>query len=315
MRFLAVVCCCAFTGLSAAVNAAASAPVTFALDWFPSPSNGAAYVAQARGYYAAAGLDVRIQPGSSQALSIQLVAADQAQFGLETAGQIIEARARGIPIIALAATLQRSPVALFFHRGQAIHSYADLNGRTVYTQIATPEWQYQKVRYHLDHVTDIQFRGSYAGFAADPRAVAQGYLTSTGDELAAQGIATESIVSAEDVGYGSVLFTTEAMLREHPQIVRAFVQATVAGWTYYRDHIEEVSRLLLPHSRGRTESDLAREGHRQIEFIWTGDALEHGFGWMTAPRWQRTIDQLVLEGAIKPVSATSVFTTRFLSNP
>lgn len=315
MKELAALLFFSLGSATAVAGASAPAKVIFALDWFPQPSNGAAYVSQAQGRYAAAGLDVTVQPGGAQALSIQLVASGQAQFGLESAGGILEAGARGVPIVALAATLQRSPAALFFHRGQPIHSYADLNGRTVYTQIATPEWQYQKARYHLDHVKDIQFRGTYAGFAADPRAVAQGYLTVTGDELAAQGIATDSIVSAEDLGYYSVLFTTKEMIERHPDVVRGFVQATLAGWAYYRTHIAEVSALLLPHTGGRTEADLELEGRKQVEFIWTGDALEHGFGWMTAARWQKTIDQLVLEDAIKPVSATSVFTNQFLSQP
>jgi len=294
---------------------ATRAKVTFALDWFPSPSNAAAYIAQAKGYYADAGLDVTVQPGSSQALSIQLVASGQAQFGLETAGEILEARAHGIPVIALAATLQRSPAALFFHKGQAIRDYGDLNGRTVYTQITTPEWQYQKTKYHLDKIVDLQFRGSYAAFAADPRAVAQGYLTSTGDELATQGIETETIASAEDIGYGSVLFTTDELIARHPDLVRDFVRATAAGWSYYRSHPEESSRLLLPHTSGRSEADLIRESERQAEFIWTGDALTHGFGWMTTERWQKTIDQLVLEHAIDSVPAATVFTTQFLAQP
>lgn len=286
--------------------------VTLALDWFPQPSNAAAYRAEAKGYYRGRGLTVTIRPGSAQAVAVQLVASGHAQFGLETGAHILEARAQGIPLVAIAATFQQSPAALFFHKGQAIRDFHDLNGRTVYTQIAAPEWAYQKRKYGLDRVRDLQFHGSYAAFASDPTAVAQGYLTSTGDELAARGLATDSIRSAEDVGYASVLFTTEDMVRRHPDIVTAFVQATRQGWDDYRVHPLDTVRLLLPLTAGRPESSLLSESRRQQSLVWTGDALQHGWGWMTEGRWQQAIDQSVLEGAIPPMPASSVFTTRFL---
>lgn len=236
----------------------------------------------------------------------------RAQFGLETGAHILEARARGIPLVAIAATFQQSPAALFFHKGQVIRDFRDLNGRTVFTQIAAPEWAYQKRKYGLNQVRDLQFQGSYAAFASDPKAVAQGYLTSTGDQLAAQGIATDSIRSAEDIGYASVLFTTESMVRDHPDTVAAFVQATKRGWKDYRAQPADTIRLLLPYTAGRSTEDLLREIRRQESFIWTDDAARNGWGWMTRARWQQAIDQAVTQGAIQPIDPDSVFTTRFL---
>ncbi len=286
--------------------------VTLALDWFPQPSNAAAYTAQGRGYYRDRGLDVTVQPGSAQALAIQVVASGRAQFGLETGAHIVEARARGIPLVAIAATFQQSPAALFFHKGQPIHDFHDLNGRTVYTQVASPQWAYQKRKYRLEAVRDMQFQGNYAAFASDPRAVAQGYVTSTGDELAAQGIATGHIRSLEDVGYASVLFTTETMIRDHPQIVHDFVQATAHGWQDYRRDPGFTIVRLSRFTAGRSEASLLQESQRQQAFIWSGDAARKGWGWMTRARWASTIAQSVAEGSITPIDPDKVFTTRFL---
>lgn len=286
--------------------------VTLALDWFAQPSNAGAYTALARGYYREGGLDVRIQPGGAQAMAIQVVASGRAQFGLETAAHILEARARGIPIVAIAATFQRSPAALFFHKGQPIRDFRDLNGRTVFTQIAAPQWAWQKKHYGLDKVRDLQFSGSYAAFAQDKRAVAQGYITTTTDELAAQGIATDHIRSVEDVGYASVLFTTEAMIRDHPEKVRAFVAATGRGWDDFRRDPRFTIATLRPHVGGRGDASLLKESERQQAFIWTGDAVQHGWGWMTRERWAAAIKQAVAEGSIAPTDPDTVFTTRFL---
>ncbi|WP_320672798.1 ABC transporter substrate-binding protein [Patulibacter defluvii] len=286
---------------------------TLALDWFAQPSNGGPYAAQDAGYYRDRGIELTIQPGSAQATSIQIVGGGKAQFGLETAENILQARDKGVPIVALAATLQKSPAVLLYHRGQPIRSYRDLNGRTVYTQIGAPVWQYQKKKYGLDDVKDRQFAGSYAPFAKDERAVAQGYVTSSPAQLKAQGVDVDVLENPEGIGYGSVLFTTEREIRDHPDLVRDVVAATVQGWERYRDHDDEVSAVLARNAKGRTVEDLKAEGEAQKPFIWTGDAETHGFGWTTAARWQATADLLLKAGAIgKPADVRKAFTTEFL---
>lgn len=290
-------------------------PIDFVLDWFPQPSNGAGYIARERGYYRDAGLAVDVQPGGVRTLAIPAVAAGRAQFGLASAINLLDARARGIPVVALAATFQTSPAALFFHKGQQIRDYRDLNGRTVYTQITAPQWTYQKKKYGLHAVRDIQFQGSYGAFAADPRAVSQGYLTITPDQLNDQGVATGHIKSREEAGYMGVIFTTEAMVRDHPETVRSFVAATARAWQDFAERPDEAIRILLPHTTGRTTADLLRENDRQKRFIWTGDALRHGWGWMTRERWAAIIAELRAEGAIPPTDPDAVFTTRFLPDP
>lgn len=286
---------------------------TLALDWFAQPSSGGPYAAQAEGFYRDRKLDVTIQPGSAQATSIQIVGGGKAQFGLETAENILQARDKGVPIVALAATLQKSPAVLLYHQGQDIESDRDLNGRTVYTQIGSPVWQWQKKHYGLDDVKDRQFAGSYAPFAKDQRAVAQGYVTSSPAQLKAQGVDVAVLENPEGTGYGSVLFTTEKEIRDHPDVVRDVVAATVEGWTYYRDHVAQVSEVLAKNAKGRTIEDLNAEGEAQKPFIWTGDATTHGFGWTTAARWQATADLLLKAGAIsKPADVAKAFTTDYL---
>jgi NitT/TauT family transport system substrate-binding protein len=288
------------------------ASVTLALDWFAQPSSGGPYAAQDAGLYDRAGLDVTIQPGTAHATSVQIVGAGRAQFGLETAENIVQARAQGIPVVALAATLQRSPAALFFHEGQPISSYRDLDGRVVYTQIGAPQWIYQKRKYGLDDVKDRQFAGSYAAFAQDEKAVAQGYLTSTPAQLEAQGLKVRALPNPEAIGYGSVLFTTEQEIAEHPDVVRRFVAATAAGWERYRTDVPGVSRVLARQAKGRTVADLEAEGRAQEAFIWTGDAAQ-AWGVMTRARWQAVADELLKEGAIRsPIDVDAAFTTEFL---
>lgn len=310
LLLVALVAVLAAAILPAAGHAATN--VSIALDWLPQPSNGGPYAAQSQGYYQHAGLNVKIVPGGTRATSIQTVAAGRATFGLETSDNIIEARAQGIPIVALAATLQKDPAVLLYHKGQDIKTVADLDGRTIYTQIAAPSWIYLKKKYDLD-VQDRQFTGSYAAFASDQKAVAQGYATSAPYQLGLQGIQVGELRLPDDYGYGSVLFTTEKELKQHPDQVKAFVKATFDGWSFYHHNVPAVSNLLRKAVSGnRTLADLNHEGEAQKSYIWTGATSTKGWGWQDAARWQAAEQQLIAEGVIKKAVSGTLFTNQYL---
>ena len=45
--------------------------------------------------------------------------------------------------------------------------------------------------------------------------------------------------------YSDILFTTEDELKQHPERVKAFRQASLEGWYYAMDHPQEIIDLLL----------------------------------------------------------------------
>ncbi|WP_081823920.1 ABC transporter substrate-binding protein [Paenibacillus sp. UNC451MF] len=60
------------------------------------------------------------------------------------ADQILLARKQGIPIVSVATTFQISPQALMFRKEEAIKTFADVFGRTVYIQQGQPYWDFLK---------------------------------------------------------------------------------------------------------------------------------------------------------------------------
>jgi NitT/TauT family transport system substrate-binding protein len=310
----------ALSGCSASTDVGSSAgddqatqKVTIALDWLAQPSNAGAYVALKKGYYADAGLDVTVQPGGTDSSSLQIVAGGGAQFGLEYGSQLLQAREKGVDVVALAPTLQVSPAVYVFHSGQNITSLADLNGRTVYTQPASSEWEYTVKKFNLDAVNAVQFQGSYAAFAADERAVAQGYSTETPAALEAQGISVETIPRIDANDYGSVLFTTQKLIDDNPTLVKKFVAATSLGWDAIRDDPRGSAEILSAYIDDKTAADIELEFERQVDYIWTGDALTHQFGWQDEKRWNAIADLSVKQGTISNLSVLDgAWTTQFL---
>ena len=88
----------------------ATEAVTLRLKWFNQAQFAGFYVAKDKGYYNAAGLDVNIQPGGPDFPAIQMVAGGNEQFGVTGADQILIARSKGVPVVALARDLPRESV-------------------------------------------------------------------------------------------------------------------------------------------------------------------------------------------------------------
>ncbi|MBP1996362.1 ABC transporter substrate-binding protein [Paenibacillus eucommiae] len=285
------------------------------LDWFPQPTHGGLYAALQKNFYKDAGLDVTLEPGGPQVSATQIVASGKAEFGITGGDVVLQAREEGVPIIAVAALLQDSPAALFFHKGENIKTFEDLNGRKVQALLFAAYWQYVKSAFKLDKVEEINFTGQYANFIADKSSVIQGYITNTPEYLKAQGVEFDylQVSSSGYAPYMSVIFTTEKFAKEHPETVKAYVEATIKGWNYYKDSAPEIHPAIVAANSSQTVESLNIEAVAQTDFVYGGDAKEHGVGYMTAERWNKLIGQLADTGVLKKkVDASEVFTTEFL---
>ncbi|MFC5704428.1 ABC transporter substrate-binding protein [Cohnella faecalis] len=292
--------------------------VTQVLDWFAQPTHGGFFAAQKTGFYKDANLDVTLQNGGPQVSAVQIVASGSADFGLAGADALLLAREQGIPVVALGAVLQISPSALFYHKEDNIKDFSDLNGRKVYAVLAATYWQYLKDTYKLDKVQEFQFNGQYANFISDPKAVSQGYVTNTLASLESQGVETGHLLVA-DSGYRpyyTVIFTTEKYAKEHPDVVKAYVEATVKGWNYYKDNAPEVNAEIVKVNQGAKVEDFNKEAEAQKDFVYGHDAAQNGVGYFTKERWEELNKQLHDIGILKKdEDVTKAFTTEFLPKP
>src|SRR6202043_1264028 len=71
------------------------------------------YVAKEKEFYKSADLNVDIQPGGPDFPAIQMVTGGNEQFGVTGADQILIARSKGVPVVALAVIFRRNPFVLF----------------------------------------------------------------------------------------------------------------------------------------------------------------------------------------------------------
>ena len=104
--------------------------ITLAMGYIPSVQFAPLYVAQERGYFKDAGLDVTFRYGFETDL-LKLVGTDELQFMIGSGEETILGRSQGLPVRYVMRWYRKFPSVLFAKASQGIKSPADLAGKTV----------------------------------------------------------------------------------------------------------------------------------------------------------------------------------------
>src|SRR3954454_7511569 len=113
------------------VSASAAETVSVRLSYTPFAAHIPIYVAKAKGYYDQAGLDVQIIPGRGSTFAAMTVGAAKEEFGVSDAAAVLTARAKGVPIIAVANLQQDNGAAWIATEKSGITKVEHLKGRNV----------------------------------------------------------------------------------------------------------------------------------------------------------------------------------------
>jgi NitT/TauT family transport system substrate-binding protein len=306
-------------GAAAQTRGLSLRPVTQMLGWYPTPEEGGAYTAELLGFYRDAGLHERIVPYDPDADLGARLDRGSITFGMMAADTLLADRARGLHLVAVLATMQISPRAILWHAGEDIHSLADLGGHTIINANGEAWWRYLQQRYRYAHVGELAGGDDVAAFLRLPDGVLGG--SSTDDpylvHLKGQDARWELVADAGWDPYPGLVVTSEAMIRDHPDTVRAFVAATLRGWdAYLRDPALTLGLLQsFPGADRRPLTpDAMRYAFQQLRpLVIGGDALRSGLGTMSEARFAGLAAQLASLGIVRgPIDPRAAFTLAFL---
>jgi len=301
---------CALVALPVALRAAEPPKVRLITDWYPQPEHGGFYHALLKGYYREGGLDVEILPGGPNAFPVQRIATTAAEFGMGSTDDVLLANDRGIPVLAVGATLQHDPQGLMVHDASPVKTFADLEGRTVAVTPGTAWFPYLIRRYGLKTTKERAHNFSIGSFLRDPDYIQMCFITSE-PFFAAEAGAKARVLLISGSGFDPyrVFFTRRDYVKEHPGRVRAFVQASIRGW---REYLEEPAAVHAEIRRRNPELTPAKMdfSHRALKdgsFVGGDPSKGEGPGRMAPGRWDfqfRTLKELgVLRGTSDPAQA------------
>jgi NitT/TauT family transport system substrate-binding protein len=279
-----------------ATGAAASGqtPIKFATDWRAQAEHGGFYEALATGEYARRGLAVTIVQGGPAVNVPQLLAAGAVDMGMGSNSFIVMNLAQeAAPVKAVAAFMQKDPQVLIAHPGQGVTSLADMKGRPILLSDAavTTFWPWLKARYGFSDAQVRKYTHNNATFLADPKAIQEGYLTSEPYTLEKEGHIRPQVLLLADAGYpgyAAMALATDKLIAGNPRAVKAFVEASAAGWkAYLYGDPKPADALILKDNPDMTQDvlDQARAKMREAGVVDGGQAKTDGIDAMSDARW------------------------------
>lgn len=317
----ALVCACSPAKKEAA-PAEGRTTIRFATDWRAQAEHGGFYQALATGEYARRGLDVQIVQGGPGVNVPQLVASGAVEMGMGSNSFIVLNLAQeGVPVKAVAAVFQKDPQVLIAHPQPGVNSIADLKGRPILLSDAsvTAFWVWLKAKYGF---TDDQIRKytfNSAPFLADKTVVQQGYVTSEPYTIEKEaGFAPKVFLLADEgyPGYATMILAPDSLIAKNPAAVKAFVEATAAGWKSYLNGDPGPADALIRKDNPEMTQDVldqAREKLKSYALIEGGDAQVGGVGVMTDARWTAFADMAKSQGVYPPtLDPKAAYTMQFV---
>ncbi len=314
---------------SAIQPAAAADQVSVQLDWVVRGNHAMFFVGKEKGFFAKHGIDLTdIRKGTGSPDAMRLVANGNADFGFGDLPTLAVARSQNVPVVALAAVNQHSPLAMVaLAKTKQLKTPADLKGLTV--------------GIHPAGSTYIFFKGFLAGNGLSEKDMTissvsppyesylllgrvqtvVGYIDAEVPELEAKagGPGSLSVLLGADYGwktYGSGVFASEKMISDKPELVQRFVQSYREAFDYVVAHPDEAAEITAKAAPGYAEKKevLLAQLKADIASTFTSqDTKLHGLGWMTKEQWEQTLKTLSDQGELKTVPAVeSVFTVKFL---
>jgi NitT/TauT family transport system substrate-binding protein len=298
---------------------AARRRVVLQTDWFPQAEHGGFYQALARGFYADAGLEVEIWPGGPGAGIKSKVVRGDAAFGLNRGDDILLAASRGLPLVMVAATMQHDPMALMVHESSPVRSFPDLAGRVVIGNVGMAYLPYLEAKYGI---TFEKRQNTYGlgEFLANPALVQQCVVTSEPFFARQRGrpVRTLSLASA---GYDCyhVIFCRRELTRTSPELVRAFVHASIRGWRDYLSHDPGPAHALILQRNREMTPELLQFSRSELilRSLVQGDPAQgEDIGQLSLERVRQEMELLLaLKIQEVPVAIGDVATREFLPPP
>jgi NitT/TauT family transport system substrate-binding protein len=299
----------------APVKAEAPPHLTLLLNYYPQADFGGYYAALIHGYWKELGLDVSIVSGGPNAMMEKRLSVEPDTVGLCTADNIILARDRGLPLIAVQTMLQHIPMAFMVHEKSPVQSLADLEGKTISVDPNAPFMLYLMHKYGLKKVHTFGETGGIAVFLHNKDLVQQVHLINEPYYVQKEGVPFRTFSVAES-GWdpSEVIGTHEDYVKQHPDRIRAFAQGALRGWkSYYADPAPVLAYLKTqnPNLKDEGMAFALKEMHRLhcVEgFAEKGERL----GLIQDSRWeQMQAAMLDCRMIAQPVDLTKAYTKEF----
>ena len=237
--------------------------VSLQFQWLDQFQFAGYYMAKEKGFYKSVGLDVEFKKFTNNKIPVNEVVQNYATYGVGRSSLIVD-RSKGLNVVLLNAIFQTSPHVLIALKNNEKKSLKD--------------FKHKKIMLTSSIVESVSFRAMLAkegvkladmelinhSFKIDDLInhktdLMASYLSNEVFRLKEKGIAFD-VYDPKDYGfdsYSDILFTSENEVMQNKQRVIDMNEASLRGWRYAFEHIDETINVILkkynPQNKSRDE--------------------------------------------------------------
>ncbi|HEV2547280.1 MAG TPA: ABC transporter substrate-binding protein [Stellaceae bacterium] len=286
--------------------AGAADPVTIQLKWVTQAQFAGYYVAKEKGFYKEVNLDVTIKPGGPDIAPEQVLAAGGADVVVDWMPAALAVREKGVPLVNITQTFQRSGLMLTCAKTSGIKTPKDFPGHTLGVWYFGNEYPFLAWMAKLNIPTDGSPKGVSVvkqGFNVDPLIQKQAACISTmtyneywqvidagfkPDDLIVFKYEDEKVATLEDGLYANGDKLKDAKFVDK---LARFVAATDRGWAWAVKNPDAAAKIVLDNDA--TGAQTEKHQKRMMGEIAKLVDIQKPLGYLDPAAYEQTVNVLL----------------------
>ena len=299
-------------------EAGALTHVRLPLGYIPNIQFAPLYVTVEKGFFRDAGIEVEFDY-KFETDGVALVGAGELPFAVVSGEQVLLARAQGLPVTYVAAWYQQYPVSVVAKSEAGVLVPQDLKGKKIgLPGLFGANYIGFRALLNAGKLTEADVTLDSIGFnqvelvAAGKQDIVVGYTANEPIQLRSRGIAVTEIRVADYAQLAANgLLTSEKVIAENPDLVRAFVGAFIKGLRYSIDHPDEA--FTLSESYIPNFADLDADVQKQVLATSMEQWKAERLGYSDPQAWENMQNVLLDMGLIsEKMDLSKAFTNQFI---
>jgi NitT/TauT family transport system substrate-binding protein len=282
-------------------------PVSLQLQWFTQAQFAGYFAARDKGFYEDMCLDVTIVEGGVEIVPQTQLANGDVDFALAWVPKALASREAGADIVNIAQIYQRSGTLQVSFVDKGITTPEDFAGKKIGNWGFGNEYEVFAAigQAGLDPATDVELVGQQFDMVAlldgsidaaeamtynEYAQVLEAVNPDTGELYQPEDF---NVISYEEIGVGMLqdaIWADAARLADdaaYKDTATRFVAASMQGWTYCRDNVEECRDIVVASGSTLGASHQLWQMNEVNKLIWPSP---DGIGYINQEAWDRTVE-------------------------
>ena len=323
---LVVLACVGAASFAAAATSSSKATkVTLQLKWVAQAQFAGYFAAEAKGYYKQAGLDVNVKLGGPDISPEQVVLGGSAEFGIDWLPSLLAQRDTGNDLVDIAQVFPRSGTTEVTWKSSGIDSFKKMKGKKFGVWILGNEFEQEAalVKFGLNPQKDVTIVKQNFDVVPFLKHEIDATSAMTYNELAqileAKNPQTGKLYKLSDLnvfkmsklGTGmlqDLIFVKGSWIKDkkHQATAVKFVEASLKGWIYCRDHWKDCVNITLRNGTALPRGHQTWQMNEINALIWPNKL---GIGIMDPASYRNTAQIAYKFGVIKKPATKASYRT------